>query len=341
MTDPQWQELLRVVRGERIEPLPVGLIIDCPWLPGWAGISILDYFGDEQKWLEANLKAVGRFPGILFLPGFWSEFGMCTEPSAFGVRTVWYEDTFPSVEKSLHDYAEIDRLKKPNCRTDGLLPFVLKRLVRCRGAIEGAGHRIRFAVARGPLNIGSYLLGHTEFLMGVKTNPDEIHRLLRVITDFLVDWIALQCETFDTIDGVFLLDDLIGFLGNRDFEEFALPYLKQVYDSQNVSVKFLHNDAAGMVTARHLPAMGVNLFNFSFNHSLAEIRSAAGESVVLLGNIPPRDVLAAGTPADVRRSVAEMLDAIDDKRRIIISCGGGAPPGVSTENLEALCTIQH
>lgn len=339
MTDPQWQTLLRVIHGERIEPLPVGLIIDCPWLPGWAGISILDYFGDEQKWLEANLKAVRRFPEILFLPGFWSEFGMCTEPSAFGVRTVWHENAFPSVERSLYDYPEINRLKKPNCQTDGLLPFVLKRLVRCRASIEQAGHRIRFAVARGPLNIASYLLGHTEFLVGVKTNPEEIHTLLRIVTDFLVDWIALQCRTFDSIDGVFLLDDLIGFLGNRDFEQFALPYLKQIYESQNVSVKFLHNDAAGMVTARHLPAMGVNLFNFSFNHSLPEIRSAAGDSVVLLGNIPPRDVLAAGTPDHVRRYVREMLAPVDDRRRIVVSCGGGAPPGVSTENLEALCTV--
>jgi uroporphyrinogen decarboxylase len=336
MTDPQWNELLRVVRGELLQPLPAGLIIDSPWLPGWAGISILDYFGDQQAWLAANLEAVRRFPRIQFLPGFWAEFGMCTEPSAFGAKTVWYENSFPTVERSLWDYGEINRLELPNCRTDGLLPLALNRLVRCRAAIEKAGHRVRFAVARGPLNIASYLLGQTEFLVGVKTSPQEIHRLLEIITDFLVDWIALQRKTFDSIDGVLLLDDLIGFLGSDDFQQFALPYLKQVFDSQEVSVKFLHNDAAGVITARHLPTLGVNLFNFSFNHSLSEIRSAAGESVVLLGNIPPREVLTAGTPADVRRSVADMLGSIDDKRRIIVSCGGGAPPGVPTENLEAL-----
>ncbi len=338
MTDPQWQDLLRVLRGQLLQPLPVGLVVDSPWLPGWAGRSILDYFSDQQTWLDVNLQAVRRFPKIHFLPGFWSEFGMCTEPSAFGAKTVWFENDFPSVERSLFDYPDIKRLKKPNCRTDGLLPLMLKRLVSCRSAIEEAGHRIRFAVARGPLNIACYLLGHTEFLVGVKTNPDETHALLRVVTDFLADWLDLQCKTFDSIDGVFLLDDLIGFLGNDDFEQFALPYLKQLYDSQNVSVKFLHNDAAGLITARHLPTLGVNLFNFSFDHSLGEMRAAAGDGVTLLGNIPPRDVLAAGTPDDVRRSVAEMLAPVSDKRRIIVSCGGGTPPGVSTENLEALCT---
>ncbi len=337
MTDPQWQDLLRVIQGDLLDPLPVGLIVDSPWLPGWAGTSILDYFSDPQAWLEANLKAVNAFPRIMFLPGFWAEYGMCTEPSAFGVKCTWHENAFPSVEKSLYDYAEIDRLKKPDCRTDGLLPYVLKRLVRCRRAIEQAGHRIRFAVARGPLNIASYLLGHTEFLIGVKTNPEEIDRLLALVTEFLVDWIGIQADTFDSIDGILLLDDLVGFLRDDDFQRFALPYLKQIYNSRNVAVKFLHNDAHGLVTARHLAAMGVHLFNFSFTHSLSDMRRQAGESVVLVGNIPPRDVLALGTPEQVRRSVAEALASIDDRRRILLSAGGGVPPGVSTANLEALC----
>jgi uroporphyrinogen decarboxylase len=336
MTDPQWNDLLRILHGELLDPLPAGLIIDSPWLPGWAGMSMLDYFYDESTWLEANLRVATRFPQVMFLPGFWAEYGMCTEPSAFGAKCIWYEDAFPSVEKILCDYTEVNRVKKPNCRTDGMLPYVLRRLVRCRSAIEKAGHGIRFAVARGPLNIASYLLGHTEFLMGVKTNPEEIHRLLAVVTEFLVDWIGLQAETFDTIDGIFLLDDLIGFLRDDDFQQFALPYLKQIYESRDVSVRFLHNDAFGLITAKHLGAMGVNLFNFSFNHSLGEIRERAGESVVLLGNIPPRDVLAEGTPADVRRSVVDSLASIGDHRRVIMSSGGGVPPGVSAENIEAL-----
>ena len=29
-----------------LDPLPVGLIVDSPWLPGWAGVSMLDYFAD-------------------------------------------------------------------------------------------------------------------------------------------------------------------------------------------------------------------------------------------------------------------------------------------------------
>ena len=77
-----------------------------------------------------------------------------------------------------------------------------------------------------------------------------------------------QTATFESIDGIFLLDDLIGFLGDDDFRQFALPYLKRVFGCRDVSVRFLHNDAHGLVTARHLTDMGVNMFNFSYNHFL-------------------------------------------------------------------------
>ncbi|MEN6450436.1 MAG: uroporphyrinogen decarboxylase family protein [Thermoguttaceae bacterium] len=336
MTDSQWQDLLRTIHGDLLDPLPVGLIVDSPWLPGWAGASMLDYFTDDPTWLRVNLEAATRFDKIMLLPGFWAEFGMCTEPSAFGAKCIWPGDNFPSPGRVLNDYAEIARLTKPNCRTDGLLPFVLRRLERCRPEIEKAGHRIRFATARGPLNIASYLLGHTEFLIGLKTNPEEMHRLLTVITDFLVDWIECQAAAFDSIDGIFLLDDLIGFLREDDFLQFALPYLKRAFGCHPVSVRFLHNDAPGMITARHLAEMGVNLFNYSFQHSVAQMRAAAGPSVALLGNIPPRDVLAAGTPDDVSRAVSEMLAGVDDKRGVIVSCGGGTPPGAPSANIDAL-----
>jgi len=74
---------------------------------------------------------------------------------------------------------------------------------------------------------------------------------------------------------------------------------------------------------------------FSFEHAFAEIRSLAGPEVALLGNIPPRDVLAAGTPDMVREHVAAMKTAAADDTRVIFSCGGGLPPGVSTANLRA------
>jgi len=335
MTNEQWEKLQAVINGKVCQPLPVGFIIDSPWLPGWAGMSIIDYFSSEQMWFDANLKVVRQFPEIMFLPGFWAEFGMCTEPSAFGAKCSWRENELPYADKTITDIHQVTKLSKPNPKTDGLLPFVLDRLKHYQSQIEQAGHNIKFSVARGPLNVASFLLGSTEFLMAIRTNPDETKKLLEVVTDFLVDWLELQAHTFPSIDGILILDDIVGFLGEPDFKVSAMPYLKRIFQSIEVNVKFFHNDAAGLVCAPYLPEIGVNLFNFSYLHTLAEMKQLTNNTVTLLGNIPTRDVLAAGTTEDVRTSVKAALESVSDKSRIILSCGGGMPPDVPTENIKA------
>jgi uroporphyrinogen decarboxylase len=335
MNDPQWNTLVSVVRGETLPAPPTGFIIDSPWLPKWAGHTILDYFTDDRIFYEDNLTAARTFPDTLLLPGFWSEYGMCTEPSAFGAVSMWEEDEFPFAKRVLRSAAEVERIDKPNPRKEGLLPFVIKRLRRLEPEIRRAGHRIRFAVARGPLNIASFLMGATEFMMALKTDPERMHQLLGVITDFLEDWIAYQRECFPSIDGILLLDDIVGFVSRRDFEAFGAPCLERLF-SPDVTVKFFHNDAPCKACAPLLPGIGVNLLNFGVQHSLAEMKAWTGNRVALLGNIPPRDVLAAGTPADVERSAAEMLRSLADHSRLIVSCGGGMPPGAPTENIRAL-----
>jgi uroporphyrinogen decarboxylase len=77
------------------------------------------------------------------------------------------------------------------------------------------------------------------------------------------------------------------------------------------------------------------MFNFSFEHSIGEIRELAGPEIILVGNIPPRDVLAAGTPAHVDEAVKKAMNETNNHNHIIWSCGGGMPPDVQNENIRA------
>lgn len=103
MTDLEWARLLAVVRGEKLERPPVAFIVDSPWLPGWFGCSTLDYYTNDATWFEANRRAIQTFPEAWFLPGFWSEFGMCTEPSAFGAKCIWEDANLPHADKIIAD----------------------------------------------------------------------------------------------------------------------------------------------------------------------------------------------------------------------------------------------
>ena len=291
MNDREWESLCRAVSGSSQERL-AAFIIDSPWLPNWHGMSILDYFADDEKWFEANRAAIAAFPGAILLPGFWAEYGMCTEPSAFGSRCSFPENEFPFAKPSIRRIEDIDELEEPDPARDGLLPFVLKRMRRALPRMEAIGHRPRFSVSRGPLNVASFLMGVTELMIALKTEPERAHRLLGLVTAFLMRWHALQRERFPTIDGIMVLDDIVGFIGEEDFREFAFPYLSDMF-SPTARVKLFHNDADCAASVKYYSEMGVNLYNPGTQLSLAELHGLSGGTLAILGSIPPRDVLAA------------------------------------------------
>ncbi|HOV62668.1 MAG TPA: uroporphyrinogen decarboxylase family protein [Spirochaetia bacterium] len=334
MTDRQWDVLTAIVKGETSDPL-VAFIVDSPWLPRWAGHSILDYFASEEVWFSDHLLAAESFPDCIFLPGFWAEYGMCTEPSAFGARCTFPENEFPFSHRIILSEDSMGFIQKPNPKTDGLLPFVIKRLTRAEERMNANGHRIRFAVSRGPLNICSFLMGTTEFLMTLKTEPDAAKSLIATVTEFVSSWLAYQKERFPSIDGIFILDDILGFIGREDFLQFAFKPFMDVFHAFDASVRFLHNDAPCAASAPSLSAMGVNLFNCGIDLPLPEVRKLVGPDIVLMGAIPPRDVLAGGSPNDVVRALDAQVAEYDKTAPLIYSCGGGMPPSVPTENIEA------
>ena len=107
--DEQWTILRDLVcHGAAPGELVTGFIIDSPWLPNWCGVSIADYLAHDEVWFEANRRAVETFPSTAFFPGFWAEYGMCTDPSAFGTRCVFPENEFPFAHPVIR---ETDRIR--------------------------------------------------------------------------------------------------------------------------------------------------------------------------------------------------------------------------------------
>ena len=131
-----------------------------------------------------------------------------------------------------------------------------------------------------------------------------------------------------------MLDDIVGFVGEEEFMEFGYPYLKELYDVK-ADVKLFHNDADCTMSVKYYPELGINLYNPGTHMSMKELIEATGNKTTILGNIPPRDVLASGKPEDVKKAVKVMLADTPNHTRLMPSCGGGTPPAVSTENINA------
>jgi uroporphyrinogen decarboxylase len=332
----QWEFIKKCAKMEEVEEVPVGLIVDSPWIPGYLGMSTLEFFTIPEKWFEANVKISNEFPDVIFLPGFWVEYGMGTEPSGFGCKVSFYENTTPNVNHMISSMEEVEKLSIPNPKNDGLMPLALSMYRYIEPKVKDIGHSIKVVAARGPLTIASHIMGMTEFLIGMKMEPEKTHKLLKMTTATTKNWLEAQADVLSEVEGVMVLDDVVGFLSKDDYLEFAHPYLKEIFAAFPNCVKMYHNDTDNSVPYEFLEELQVNIFNFTHLQNIAKVRELVGNKVCLLGNIPPLDVLTKGTPDLVREKARTCISEYGSKAGLILSAGGGTSPGTPGENIRAL-----
>jgi len=340
MRDEHWNALVHSARGEQNVLTPVALIVDTPWIPPFLGISTVDYISVPEVWLQANLAVMRRFPEVIFLPGFWVEPGMAAEPSGFGCRIEFSPNQPPSIHAACSSIEQTEGIAAPNPRRDGFMPLVLAHYRHALPRVRAEGMDIRVVAARGPLALAAHILGLTSFLIGLKTEPTMTHRLLRITTQLVRDWLSAQADTLPGVDGIMVLDDVVGFLSTEDYLEFAHPYLKEIF-SIPATLKIFHNDTESPVCYEFLRDLGLNVFNFTHLQTISDARTRVGSSVCLMGNVAPRDILANGSADAVTEAGTRCLAENAGNPFFLLSAGGGVSPGTPAENVEALARAVH
>ena len=322
--------------SDRGEKVLVALIVDSPWLPGFMGISTFDYFLLPDQWIMANLSIEERFPEVLFLPGHWLEYGMGAEPSAFGCKIKWWKNSPPSVIPAMNSVSEVTKLKVPNPEEDGLMPLILNLYPKMEESLRHQRSHIKMVAARGPLAIGAHVRGLTELMLDLKVSPKETKQFLEIMTRTTIRWLEAQIRHLSEVEGILVLDDIVGFLSPSDYMEFAHPCLKEIFSSFKGMVKVYHNDSKIGHILEPLAETGLHVLNFGYNLDMHQVWQRVGGKIRLMGNIPTNEVLAEGTPEAVKMYAAECIRKTDGGRGLILSAGGGAPPGVPAENIDAL-----
>jgi uroporphyrinogen-III decarboxylase len=338
MRPEQWEHFKAAAkRRNRGGPVPLALIVDCPWIPGYAGISHWDYFFDPDAWYEANVKVQVDFPEVIWFPSWWSEIGMGAEPSALGTRMKIYPRRIPDVEHLPFPMDEIERLTLPDPRTDGFMALCLYRYAKLKDRIRRAGYRVPVVAARGPLTIASFFRGVTELMMDIVDHPDRTLRLLDLTTDLAIGWLKAQIEVLgEGVEGILVLDDLVGFIGRPHYERFAHPFLRRICDAFPAEwVKVFHNDACVKACLERLPEAGFDVLNWGVEPDMAATAARLDGRMCLMGNVPPLDVGVRGTPEEAAASARDALRAAGD-HPMILSFGGATTIGTPPDNIRAL-----
>ena len=337
MRQEQWELFKQAAKLQPLDRVPVALIMDSPWLPGYLGISHLDYYFDPDRWFDSNLKVMQEFPELIVFPSWWVEYGMAIEPSVLGSKICFHRDQPPTVFPMLFHLEDLDRFPPINPLTDGLMSAALYSYQRQKARIRQAGYDIRMATARGPVCAAGFMRGITEFMLDIADNPAAVHKLLTYVTDAIIQWLKAQVEVVgDSIEGIFILDDVVGFLSRKHYLEFAHPYLKQIFEAFPQDwVKVYHNDANLGPFLEDLSTTGLDVLNWSHNLDIAEVRRRTGGRICLMGNVAPLEIATRGTPQEVKTAARSVLEKVGGKG-VILSLGGGVSPGMPRANIVAL-----
>ncbi len=317
--------------------IPLALLVDCPWIPPYCGISHWDYFFDVEAWFQANVRVIRDFPDVIWFPSWWSEAGMGAEPSALGPRLRFHRHRVPDVEHLPFPMERLDELTLPDPRTDGLMALCLYRYEKLKPRILAEGYTLPMVAARGPLTIASFFRGVTELMTDIVDDPERTLKLLDLTTNLAIGWLKAQAEVIgDTVEGILVLDDLAGFIGRKHYQQFAHPFLKRICDAFPPHwVKVFHNDASVAACVDLIPDAGFDVLNWGLETSMTKACEKLGGRMTLMGNVPPLGLGVRGTPEEVYASAINAMEEAAG-HPLILSFGGATTMGVTPENVRAL-----
>ncbi|MBS1253830.1 MAG: hypothetical protein MAG451_02883 [Anaerolineales bacterium] len=217
----------------------VGVAID-------AEESMLDRFTNPERMLRHQLREIEVREKIKddAVPTLYPYLGTGAFASAFGCEVTWYEDDHPWANALI--YGNPDRvyaLEQPK-PTDGLLGEVLD-YTRHFLDRTGDGYPIRVTDLQGPVDTAYLIWNSDDFLVAMYTNPEEVHHLLGMVTQLIIEFVTEQRRLVEDFVpchlqpwlpdgfGLTVSDDAMALLSPDLYEEFAVPYLNQLSEAFN------------------------------------------------------------------------------------------------------------
>jgi len=256
---------------------------------------------------------------------------------AMGMKLDIIESKGPVLEDPIRAEAQIDKLIIPDPAET--MPFVMETIRLLRKRLDREAPLIGFAGA--PFTLASYMIegggtrNYAEIKRMMYQEPMTTHRLLDKLADTIILYINAQIEAGAQV--VQLFDTWAGELAAADYEEFALPYERKVFEHihrgpSGLSVPaILYINGCSHILEKMVES-GANVLSVDWRIDLAEAKRRVGDQVALQGNLDPCELL--GTPETIAESVKEILKKGGGLGHIV-NLGHGILPMVLVENARA------
>ena len=182
------------------------------------------------------------------------------------------------------------------------------------------------------------LFDHTHYLCEIVnaleyyiTNPDEMHDMIKLLTDWELELAEGICKHLKP-DAIFHHDDWGSekstFISPGMFSDFFVEPYKQIYKyyhDHGVELVFHHADSYAATLVPYMIDMGIDVWQGCMaSNDLPTLIKKYGEKITFMGGIDNKFVDYTGwTQEDVRKVVRETIDACGDKYYIPCITQGG------------------
>lgn len=322
-----------VLKGEEPDRVPIVPILHT-MSARMAGVPIGRYASDAGIMADCVLSAYRRFG----YDGVQLSMGVAAEAEAMGSQTIQPDEGLPAVTQPLlRTPDDVDRLALPDVSHDGRLGLFADAVRRVVEAVGSEAWVV--ATIRGPLLMATQLRGVEHMLIDLIERPEWCAELLDFTTRVGIAY------------GRYLLEQgahAIAIGEATCSPDFISPnmYRQHVAERHATLVSALH-DTPEATTIMHicghaLPLVsdvantGSDVMDIDSQVDPSPALDAAGERMVLRGNIEPSGVLLYGDPDLVSEKVREVMKAVSGRGRLILGSGCDVPPDTPVANIEAL-----
>ncbi len=325
--------VLRAARGEEIERYPV-------WLMRQAGRILPEYravraslsgFKELVETPERAAEVTVQPVDILGVDAAIIFSDILVVPEAMGLEYQMIEQKGPWFEQTIRSEEQL-HLADGTIDVEDRLSYVLEAIRITNQMLEGRVPLIGFAGA--PWTIFCYMVeGHgsktfSESRKLLYTNPSLAHELLERITRVTIAYLKAQIRAGAHMVQVF--DSWAGILGETQYSEFGVRYLRQIADAIDEVPLTLFSKGA-ISSIGEVAALNCNTVGLDWNMNMADVRELVGEKRTLQGNLDPCVLYASHER--VENETKKLLDTFKSRRHIV-NLGHGVYPDVSPEKVK-------
>lgn len=331
--------LMRACRLEQVDYTPI-------WIMRQAGRFLREYrelrsrvpflklCKKPELAAEVTLMAVDRLgvdAAIIF-----SDILLILE--ALGIKIEFSKSDGPIIKKPLPSSQVVDAVGE--FESDSLM-FVYDAIKLTRRALDPAIPLIGFAGA--PFTVSSYLIegGGSKNYINTKAlmykDRGAWDALMQRLTAATVSHLNSQIDA--GADLIQIFDSWVGCLSPGDYQEYVLPYMKQLIRSirREIPVILFGTDTSSLLEL--MRESGAQIIGLDWRVDLVEAWDRIGKDKAVQGNIDP--VVLFANPADIRRRVRDLLLKVNGRPGHIFNLGHGVLPNTPVDNVLYLIDTVH